>query len=1088
MADAVKFLKVSQAVNIVNAHYYTWYDADDDNTVDNQEIYLVTWKDTDGDNVLDHRVYYQMNDADADDMIEDGEMTLVEDYRPDDQKNDAVPNDIQPKNYAEDGVTVISYKTDEQDLQNFANWYSYYRRRELAAKAAIARVIKDLNQVYVGFYTINTGIRQTVLPVNVEIDSVVDDDTDVLLNLLYEMEPYEDLNPVWVYEQNEYITEDETPLREALNEVGRYYDQDDGDDGNLGASPFKDEEDGGACQQAIVIIITDGDYNGPDPGVGNEDGDAGEPYADEFSDTLADVAIKYYEEDLSDTLPDNLPATSYDDKNSQHMVTYSVSFGVSGTIDPTDIDGDGITDNPAYDDDPYFLNSETPVPDWPDPQAGDAEKIDDLWHAAVNGRGKFLNADDPEELVSSLNAVFANHTSKAASSASASVNGGELTVESVMYQSSYTPDNWEGDVTAYPIDSTTGDILTEESDILWRASEQLQLQDWDYDRRIVTYNGYDSILSFRYDNLTRIQQTAIGSNSDVVDYIRGREIEGFRSRDQKLGDIVHSAPLFVIGDSMDNNENGTIDEDGEEDGIIFVGGNDGMLHAFDAGTGDEIFAYIPHLVFDHLDELTSLTYDHKFYVDATPFSRTVTIYGDTIYADTMVLLTGGLKKGGKGYYCLDITRILYQNISDLTEDALSTPSHQDGVAVMWEYPSVTSGSDGDFGTADDEFGSDDDLGYSFSDIFIVESYKKDNSPGDHNWVAIFGNGYDSVNGSAVLYVLNAYTGEVIRKIDAGVSGDNGLSSPALIDTDNDGKVDYAYAGDLKGNMWKFDLTDAEADNWKVSYLETDGVTPAPLFKSENQPITSAPDVMNHCEDDSGYMVLFGTGKFIGESDWTNIDQQTIYGLWDLGYPLGEWTESSGTLSRMVGATLLEQTEIDFQYLSGNYLRTLSDNSATWVELSISGGVISGTHIGWYFDLPMDGERVIEDVLIRDGHLIALTFTPDDTFCTAGGGLSMVMEMNACDSSRLDDAQLDINGDGVIDENDYITIIDPNDPTNTIVVAPTGIGYYGLLSLPVIVTMPEGTTEMKIFSSSEGTIEQILENAEGGFYYWSEIKN
>ena len=1198
-ADAVKFEPptVDPDVTIVNAHYYTWYDSDSDDTIDNLEVYLVTWEDTDGDGTLDHRLFYQVDNTD-DSKVEDGELIPLT-YDQNDQANDEVPNDIQSKNYDEDGET-FTYKTDAEDLQNFANWYSYYRRRELTAKAAIAKSIVDLDWVYAGFYTINAGLRQTVLPINVESNSIIIDnkdsgftqygtwkessasneynnsslyttyvgkyatwtpsleageykvyawwdywstrdkkarytivhdsgsndvvknqrdtstasswqllgtytfaegtsgyvrvtrdgsggdyggstsadaikfektsggvnvdDTETLLNSLYEMD-----------------SSGGTPLRSALRDVGRYYDQDDGYTGNLGSSPYKDEADGGACQQAFTIIMTDGYYNGSDPGIGNEDGDDGEPYADSYSDTLADMAIKYYDNDLSDTLPDNLPTNNYDDKKSQHMITYSVSFGVTGTIDQTDMDGDGVTDDPGYEDDPYFLNSNTPRPTWPNPDSGDSQKIDDLWHAAVNGRGEFFSADDPEELVSSLKSVFENLTSRIASGASVSVNGDELNTGSVMYQSTYTSGDWEGDVTAYSIDSQTGEIKTEESDILWHASDRLQSLEWN-DRRIVTYNGYDDIIIFRYDNLTNLQKTSIDSDPDVVDFIRGKEVSGFRSRDKKLGDIVHSAPLLVIGDSMDNDADSHVDEEGEESGIIFVGGNDGMLHAFDAQNGDEIFAYIPHIVFEHLTDLTLVDYDHKFFVDATPFSTTVTVNDNK-----KVLLTGGLKKGGKGYFCLDITKILYQNSTAFSESELATPAHDDGIDVLWEYPQLTAA-----GTA---FASDDDLGYSFSDIFIAKSYKTNNDPNSHNWVAIFGNGYDSVNGSAILYILNAYTGELIKKIDTGVAGNNGLSSPALIDIDNDGKVDYVYAGDLLGNMWKFDLTSDDSANWKVAYTNTDD-TPAPLFSSPNQPITSAPDVMNHCAKDDGYMVLFGTGKFIAESDQTNIDQQTLYGIWDTGFSVGEWDESAGTLSKMPGGTLLEQTEIDFQYLHDHYLRTLSDNQATWVTVNETTGIIeSGTHIGWYFDLPMDkdedsvldGERVIKDVMIRDGHLIAITFTPNDSPCT-GGGSSMVHEMDACDGSRLSYPQFDINMDGVIDKDDMISITDPNDPNKTILVAPTGKGYDGLLHPPIIVTMPSKTVEMKIFSSSAGTTERLFEKSEGGFYYWKEIKN
>lgn len=1265
IADAIKLVPSV----IRNAHYYSWYDENGDEVIDNLEVYLVTWEDNDNDGTLDKRIYYQVNSAD--DIIDDGELIPLA-YDEDDQANDEVPNDIQPKNYEEDGVNY-TYKTDEEDLQNFANWYSYYRRRELTAKAAIAKSIKDLDWVYAGFYTINSGVRQTVLPINVQVTSstniIVDNQdsgfttsgtwnesgaqsygTEYNNSSLYSYTGTAKWTPYlatagtykvyayWGYAGSRtttaqyaishaggisYVTKNHniladafkwqllgeysfnagstgyvtvhnigsssyvasadaikfeltsgggasvtvddtnllldslysinsdgsTYLRSALQNVGRYYDQDDGYTGNLGTSPFQSEADGGACQQAFTILMTDGYYNGSSPGVGNVDQGAGAPYEDSYSDTLADVAMKYYDTDLSDSLPDNLPTNTYDDKKTQHMVTYSISFGVSGTIDMTDIDGDSVADDPSYEDDPYFLNSNTPKPTWPNPGLGESQKIDDLWHAAVNGRGEFFNADDPDELVSSLNSVFENLTSRIASGASVSVNGDELNTGSVMYQSTYTSGDWLGDVTAYPIDAYTGEIKTEESDVLWHARDVLQnkfINDsdyWDTGRRIVTYNGYNSIINFRYASLTDLQKTSIGSSSDVVDYIRGREVTGFRYRQKKLGDIVHSAPYLVVGDGIDNDSDGLVDEigygydeidndsDGQTDesdeknldehrGVIFAGGNDGMLHAFDAASGEEIFGYVPHILFDHLSDLTSVSYAHQFYVDATPFSRII-----TIDSDKKVLLTGGLKKGGKGYYCLDISKILYQNTTPLTEDYISTPAHVDGIDVLWEYPKVSAGADSTYGTADDAFGTDDDLGYSYSDIFIAQSYYTTGvNPTDHNWMAFFGNGYDSVNGSAVLYVLNAYTGEVVKKIDTGVTGDNGLSSPALIDINNDGKVDFVYAGDLKGNMWKFDLTDSNPDNWEIAYTNAD-TTPAPLFSSPGQPITSAPDVMNHCES-SGYMVLFGTGKFIGDSDRNNNDKQTIYGIWDTrtqldngtwhdGHKLGVWNEAAGTLSEITNATLLEQTEISFvrqgdtNTLTGgvfeNDLRVLSSNtpgvtpSTDWVGIDTSNGSLnvssSNNLMGWYFDLPMDrdsnsvldGERVIKDVLIRDKNLIVITFTPNDSPCT-GGGYSMVHEMDACDGSRLDTPQFDINMDGVIDSNDLIEIDDPNNPGQKILVPPTGKGYDGLLHPPIIVTMPDRAVEMKIFSSSAGTTERLFEKAEGGFYYWREIKN
>ncbi|MBU1193842.1 MAG: hypothetical protein KKD32_03875 [Proteobacteria bacterium] len=1217
VADAVKFESVAHVgtdIPIANAHYYTWWDENGNGTLDNREIYLVTWEDTNADNILDHRLFFRLDDSSSDNEVDAKELKPLV-YYENNQANDEVPDAVQAKIYNEDGVTY-RFKTDEEDLQNFANWYSYYRRRELAAKAAVAKSVKDLDWVHAGFYTINAGVRQQVLPINVKSDWAIEDTSFIVVDnkdsgftvsgswpesgaesygqeynnsSLYSYTGTARWTPHlptagtynvyawWGYagsrtDQAQYkihhstgdatvtknhniqtdaykwqllgtytfdagstgyvevrnagstsrvasadaikfvststasITVDQTdtlldllysinstggtPLRSALKSVGQYYHQDDGYSGITGATnPFKSEAEGGACQQAFSILMTDGYYNGTSPSVGNVDGSKGAPFADSYSDTLADVAMKYYEEDLSSSLPNHLPTNNYDNNKNQHMVTYSVSFGVTGTIDHTDINNDSITDNPLYTDDPYFLNPNTLRPTWPNPGSGNKQKIDDLWHAAVNGRGQFFSADNPEELVSSLNSVFENLASRIASGASVSVNGDELNTGSVMYQSTYTSGVWEGDVTAYPINPTTGEILTQAGDILWKASEKLQTQDWNTGRRIVTYNGYNSIVPFRYANLTLIQKAYLENDSNTIDHLRGKEISGYRPRDRKLGDIVHSAPLLVIGDGMDNNSTGGTDEDGEENGIIFSGGNDGMLHAFDAITGNEIFAYVPHLIYDHLVDLTKVDYDHKFYIDATPYSRTI-----TINTDKKVLVAGGLKKGGKGYYCLDVTKILYQDDgASLIEDNVATPAHADGVDVLWEYPALTEGPDTTFGTADDVLAVDADLGYSFSDIFIVQKETDVTDPTNHNWIAIFGNGYDSDNGKAVLYILNAYTGELIKKIDTGIAGNNGLSSPAIIDIDNDGRVDYVYAGDLLGNMWKFDLTSGDPDDWEVAYKNTD-LTPAPLFSAPNQPITSAPDVMNHCAVNSGYMVLFGTGKFIGETDRSNIDKQSIYGIWDTGFPLGTWNSTNGTLSKIPGATLLEQSEIDNQYLYNHYLRFVSDNTATWVDIDPATGFLtSGTDIGWYFDLPLDkddngvldGERVIKDVIIRNKTLIVITFTPSSSPCT-GGGTSIVHELDPCDGSRLSSPQFDVNQDGIVDNRDLVevTLADGS----KIFIPPSGIGYDGLLHPPIILSMPDGRTEMKIFSSSAGTTQRLFEKASGGFYYWREIKN
>jgi len=339
----------------------------------------------------------------------------------------------------------------------------------------------------------------------------------------------------------------------------------------------------------------------------------------------------------------------------------------------------------------------------------------------------------------------------------------------------------------------------EEPDILWNSSDELQGTIWS-NRKIVTYNGTTSGVPFSFSNLTDDQKTALDTNwgtdpanaQNIVDYIKGSEIDGFRPRTRKLGDIIHSAPLLT-GNVMADNDNSDNDGDGETDelgekepGTIYVGGNDGMLHAINAKDGKERFAYVPNLVFENLKELVNFNYEHKFFVDLTPYAKKhVEISTDQF----IKMLVGGLGKGGRGYYALNIT----------DAETVTSPTAIGDVAnmVMWEYPMAGV--------------IDNDMGYSFSKAYIVKSYDINNE-----WVVIFGNGYDSVNGEAVLYILNV-DGTLIRKIHTQATGCNGLSTPAIVDINWDNRLDYVYAGDLNGNMWKFDLTDSNPDNWDVAY-------------------------------------------------------------------------------------------------------------------------------------------------------------------------------------------------------------------------------------------------------------------------------
>lgn len=335
----------------------------------------------------------------------------------------------------------------------------------------------------------------------------------------------------------------------------------------------------------------------------------------------------------------------------------------------------------------------------------------------------------------------------------------------------------------------------------------------------------------------------------------------FRDRAHILGDVVHASPIGYRWDSGP--------------GAVFVGANDGMLHTLDEATGEEIFAYVPNLVFANLKHLADEPYVHRFYVDNEPYITKLGSTGST-------LLMGGLGRGGRGYYCLDISGMGTSGFDAQTESALSS-------IVKWEWP-VNSDPE--------NAAVDPDMGYSFGQGFIVDT--------NAGYVAIFPNGYDSANGKAVLFAWQLgsdgtpLTIEPMR-INTGVGSNdsgpdgipfssddacNGLSTPALVDDNLDGLIDTAYAGDLLGNLWKFDLSSSTISDWDVAYEDTDG-TKMPLFQARNlsgfrQPITTAPDVMSHCDfNRRGNIVVFGTGRYIGMDDYlTYASVETLYGVWD----------------------------------------------------------------------------------------------------------------------------------------------------------------------------------------------------------------
>ncbi len=844
-ADAVKIVRTTGA-DIINAHYITFDDQNGNKERDTGESFWVV-------NLADPIEYIEILDAES-------------------------PTAAQPELSATNlgtvytgstlpaGVNLITYASPTDvnafvlERQNFADWFSYYRTRQLSATSAVARSIEKMSNVNVGIHTINFsnwyGISQSALPVNVWGKR---DKSKYLYYLLYS------------FEQKAYGT----PLRSGFKEVAQYFDATDGLDGGVrdtmgqsgltraaytcGAmdggdhddflSPFArdvsdscKEKNGDRCKVGIAVLVTDGYWN--------SDGSVGGEVASDFvlgehppelkpiwTNTLAETAYDYrFKQDLMNDA----------EGDQQFMVTYGVAFGLNGTL-------------PFTDDLQCSVSDVTDCPVWPKPASNQPTTIDDLWHASVVGDGKYLNADNPDALVKALGSIITDIEGKQGSSASLAVNGDELYetigTEIRMYQASWNTDDWSGDLRSYsPLDcfDTDGNFDISISGCLkWSAKDTLAART---DSRIIaSFNPWTGAgVEFQYDQLDTLQQRRLfpyyahdlddpDSATDepaehIVNFLRGditlhddvrRKLRALPQR-PFLGDIVNSQGRFqrYEVDDSDGNSPGDADWEPTYEGVIFIGANDGMLHAFsakDADNGKELFAYVPSLVYRNLRELANPEYKdvkHKMFVDSTPYTHTIKMADNS----KKTILIGGLGKGGKGYFALDITnanvamtqaqlkdKVLWEFpqsadkiaenrtvtftanriyfSSSLTPAEITTLNKYKFIEIVGGNISsgaLVSSNDGIYeigSVAADgsylqiptsEFSvaanidvtilgsiSDPDMGYSFGKPIIVET--NDPSVGENGWVVLFGNGYSSENGDSVLYILNPITGEEIEK-------------------------------------------------------------------------------------------------------------------------------------------------------------------------------------------------------------------------------------------------------------------------------------------------------------------------------------
>lgn len=909
--------------------------------------------------------------------------------------------------------------TYAEEIQNFANWYTYYRSRILLSRAGVGRAFTlQGNNMRVGFGAINKssntvdGVSTSTLIAGVR--QFAGANRDNFFNQLY----------------GHTIPAAGTPLRKATQSIGEYLKRTD----NKGPWSTTPGESGGTqpvCRQNYHILMTDGTWNGSDPsGIGNADNTAGNsninhfpnaspasyqyspgpPYADNHSKTLADVAMHYWKNDLQPDLNNKVPTNAKDPAFWQHMVNFTVGLGVEGSLSelPTTAAG------------------------WPDPETDSLSKIDDLWHAAVNSRGEFFSAQEPAAFASGLSNVLVNITARTSSAAAVTTNTSRLNTGAQIYQAKFNSADWSGQLFAFNLQSD-GSLGA----VQWEASSQLPGH---ASRKIFTHNGSAGLAftSAEFSSLSTTQQAALNKNIVGVDdgkgmlrlnWLRGDKSNEiamggtFRNRNSGLlGDIVNSDLLYVkaLNFNYDSLPGGTPGQENYQAyvranknrlPVVYTGANDGMLHALNADTGQELFAYVPAAVYPNLSKLTTTDYAHRYFVDGNAYA------GDA-YIDSSwkTILLGSLGGGGKSIFALDIT----------------DPNNFSASNVLWEF-------------------TDTDLGFVHGQAKIARLKNGD-------WVAIISNGYNSGSDKAFLFIVNLQTGALIKKIATSNSTNNGLSSPALVDTDNDKIIDTVYAGDLQGNVWKFDLSHSNTTQWAVAYKT--GSNNMPLFTARNasnqvQPITSPLEIGFH--KNGGYMVFFGTGQFIASGDNTNTQIQSFYGIWDNGSSHITATDRS----------VLQQQTIVTETVLPPFERTVSTNTVNWVNKR-----------GWYIDLlqpPVpgitQGERSVIMPMLSFGRIIFTTLIPSNDPCEAGGR-NWLMLLDAETGGMKSGAEFDTNGDGKVNSQDRVI---------------AGINSDGIRSESVAISA--GSLIHLIASTTTGAVENITikNNAPPPRRSWKQIQ-
>lgn len=875
-------------------------------------------------------------------------------------------------------VTSIS----SADQQNYANWYQYYRTRMLMMRSAAGRVFDaiDPTRFRLGFATISSGwgsdASDFLNMADMDSGSGSSSQKAKFFTRLYGQAPG-----------------GSTPLRPALVQAGNYFAH------KITGQTVDPMQY--SCQRNYTLLSTDGYWNtAGEPSsykpkrldgatdIGDVDGVAGTPRpkldVTGAQNSLADIAKYFYDTDIRDqgwsnctgsvsgqnVCTNRQPRPGDTSPLFQNMSTYTLGLGVPGVLNyQTNYDTAASGD---------FQDVIAGSKNWPNPLSSSngglanssstvTARIDDLWHAAVNAGGRYYSAGNPTELVLGLtDALDKINVETDSNSAAASSSLQPVVTTDFAFLPAYETRSWTGNLSAFRYTTDTSGKLSLDNTASWQAAQKLASQS---SRNVYFFNASSSnkLSTFAYGNLSSAQKayfdnlclagsyklsqcgsltaTALTrvTGTNVVAYLAGsRSYETsqsaaddrvFRSRQNAagnywtpLGDIVNSAPTYVGPPPFGYTDSGYSTfaaNQHSRTAVVYVGANDGMLHAFRASDGYELWAYVPSQVMPNMYQLADQRYGtaHRYFVDATPTMADV--YDATAGAWKTVLI-GGLRGGGKGYYALDIT----------------DPNNP---KALWEF-------------------ADSNMGLSFGRPLIGKNK-------NGKWIVAFTSGYNNTDGdgNGRLYVLDAITGAVVGtplqtltsgglKVGSTTTPNNLGPLAGWVDNDKSVTIERFYAGDMLGNIWRFDYDDKVLPSGAEATLL--GVATGPT--GATQPITVAPMLNAVGSGNSTIpLVTVATGRYLGASDLGDTAVQTIY-----------------TIKDSLGATgygnLRDDTNMVRQTLSAD--GALTANSVNW-----------NTNDGWWMDFSKNpGERVNVEMDSQLGTVTVASTIPTPTPCSPGG--------------------------------------------------------------------------------------------------------